>query len=48
VAWGSSSKNGLGNDSVADHTAVPVPVVGLPAVTAIDAAEGSGYAIVTG
>jgi alpha-tubulin suppressor-like RCC1 family protein len=48
VAWGSSSKNGLGNDSVTDHTAVPVPVVGLPAVTAIDAAEGSGYAIVAG
>lgn len=45
-SWGSNTVGALGNDSVAGHTPVPVRVVGLTGVSAIDSGGRSGSAVV--
>jgi hypothetical protein len=45
-AWGDNSVGSLGNDSVHGYSTVPVPVQGLPMVSAVDGGLVSGYAIV--
>jgi alpha-tubulin suppressor-like RCC1 family protein len=47
-AWGDNRLGQLGNDSVTGHTTVPVQVIGLTGVSAIDSGGHSGYAVVRG
>jgi alpha-tubulin suppressor-like RCC1 family protein len=45
-SWGSNATAALGNDSVTGHTTIPVQVIGLTGVSAIDSGWYSGYAVV--
>ncbi|MFL6126272.1 RCC1 domain-containing protein [Actinophytocola sp.] len=46
-AWGSNTYDALGNAGVAEHSAVPVPVVGLSGASAVGGGGEAGYAIVS-
>ncbi|HEX6357599.1 hypothetical protein [Actinophytocola sp.] len=46
MAWGFNTRGALGNESAPDHTTTPVPVVGLPAASAVGGGWGAGYALV--
>lgn len=45
-SWGANFSGALGNDTVPEHTTVPVRVQALPGVTGLGSSLGSGYAIV--
>ena len=46
LSWGSNTYHALGTAGVAEHSAVPVPVTGLGAVSAVGGGWAAGYAIV--